>query len=152
MLQVTHYVSDRIKALQQENPGGYGNIAVVRTNSQKYLVNYFAKGQLKKLFFLFPVSLASYNQTHDHRPSARVQAKTQLVKLQDPHFKVTNHRRRIIQASLLAEYAYCLAPGGLLYTATDVPELAEWMKVRCPPTLYRALFTTPKFKHCRFSA
>ena len=41
---------------------------------------------------------------------------------QDPHFKVQNHRRRIISVQLLAEYAFLLAPGGRLYTATDVPE------------------------------
>ena len=28
--------------------------------------------------------------------------------LQDPHFKAANHRRRIIQRTLLAEYAYLL--------------------------------------------
>ena len=48
--------------------------------------------------------------------------------LQDPHFKAQNHRRRIISLSLLAEYAYLLAPGGRMYTITDVPDLAEWMK------------------------
>lgn len=52
-----------------------------------------------------------------------------LIHVQDPHFKTVNHRRRIIQMSLLAEYAYCLAPGGILYTITDVEELADWMKV-----------------------
>ena len=46
---------------------------------------------------------------------------------QDPHFKTANHRRRIIQTALLAEYAYVLAVGGVLYTITDVPELGEWM-------------------------
>lgn len=50
--------------------------------------------------------------------------------VQDPHFKTANHRRRIIQTSLLAEYAYCLALGGMLYTITDVPELGEWMKAK----------------------
>ena len=48
--------------------------------------------------------------------------------VQDPHFKAANHRRRIIQNSLLAEYAYCLAVGGVLYTITDVPDLADWMR------------------------
>lgn len=48
--------------------------------------------------------------------------------LQDPHFKTANHRRRIIQTSLLAEYAYVLAVGGVLYTITDVQELGEWMR------------------------
>jgi len=50
--------------------------------------------------------------------------------MQDPHFKTVNHRRRIIQKSLQAEYAYCLAPGGMLYTITDVEELGAWMRVR----------------------
>lgn len=53
--QVTHFVKDRIGALRREHPGEYQNIAAIKTNSQKYLVNYFAKGQLTKLFFLFPV-------------------------------------------------------------------------------------------------
>lgn len=65
----------------------------------KYLPNYFYKGQLKKIFFLFP----------------------------DPHFKKSNHRRRIISSSLLAEYAYVLEEGGILYTVTDVEELHQWM-------------------------
>lgn len=28
---------------------------------------------------------------------------------------------------MLNEYAYLLAPGGILYTITDVKELGEWM-------------------------
>lgn len=47
--------------------------------------------------------------------------------VQDPHFKASNHRRRIIQPTLLTEYAHIMAPGGWLYTITDVPELGEWM-------------------------
>ena len=47
--------------------------------------------------------------------------------LQDPHFKVANHRRRIVQATLLDEYAFLLQPGGILYTITDVEDLADWM-------------------------
>lgn len=46
---------------------------------------------------------------------------------QDPHFKAANHRRRIIQTTLLAEYAFIMAPGGILYTITDVEELGIWM-------------------------
>jgi hypothetical protein len=49
--------------------------------------------QLTKLFFLFP----------------------------DPHFKVANYRRRIITVTLLAEYAYILAEGAILYTITGAP-------------------------------
>ena len=98
-LKVSDYVQDRIKALRAQNTGCYGNIAVLRTNAMKYLPNYFRKGQLKKMFFLFP----------------------------DPHFKKSKHKWRIISTTLLAEYAYCLGVGGLVYSATDVRELHEWM-------------------------
>ena len=56
----------------------------------RYLPNYFRKHQLEKMFFCFP----------------------------DPHFKVKNHRRRIISLALLNDYAYFLKPGGRLYTIT----------------------------------
>nr|GLL39399.1 tRNA (guanine-N(7)-)-methyltransferase [Ipomoea trifida] len=98
--KVTEYVKERIVALRANNPGQYENISVVRTNSMKYIPNYFEKAQLKKMFFLFP----------------------------DPHFKEKNHRRRVISPHLLDEYAYALAVGGIIYTITDVDELGEWMK------------------------
>lgn len=50
-----------------------------------------------------------------------------MLNFQDPHFKAANHRRRIINTSLLTEYAFFLAPGGILYTITDVSELGTWM-------------------------
>lgn len=65
----------------------------------KYLPNFFEKGQLSKMFFLFP----------------------------DPHFKRAKHKWRIINSSLLAEYGYVLREGGLVYTVTDVKDLHEWM-------------------------
>eukprot|EP00850_Spirogloea_muscicola_P005624 SM000026S08873 [mRNA] locus=s26:260198:263977:+ [translate_table: standard] len=97
--KVSEYVRERIDALRLKHPGKYTNITAIRTNAMKYLPNYFEKGQLTKMFFLFP----------------------------DPHFKEKNHRRRIISQALLAEYAYVLAPGGVIYTITDVEELGEWM-------------------------
>ncbi|EFJ44653.1 hypothetical protein VOLCADRAFT_82720 [Volvox carteri f. nagariensis] len=97
--KVSAYVRERIAALRREHPGSYRNASVLRTNAMKYLPNYFKKGQLTKMFFLFP----------------------------DPHFKAANHRRRIINSHLLTEYAHLLAPGGWLYTISDVPELGEWM-------------------------
>lgn len=97
--KVTEYVKERIHGLRATNPGQYQNISVVRTNSMKYIPNYFEKGQLTKMFFLFP----------------------------DPHFKEKNHRRRVISPHLLDEYAYALAVGGIIYTITDVEELGEWM-------------------------
>ncbi|KAJ4813927.1 tRNA (guanine-N(7)-)-methyltransferase [Rhynchospora pubera] len=98
--KVTEYVKDRIHGLRATNPGHYNNISVVRTNSMKYIPNYFHKAQLSKMFFLFP----------------------------DPHFKEKNHRRRVISPHLLDEYAYVMQLGGILYTVTDVDELGDWMK------------------------
>lgn len=94
------YVKQRILALRQKEPGCYQNAASIRCNTMKHITHYFRKGQLEKMFFLFP----------------------------DPHFKVSNHRRRIIQTALLDEYAYLMAPGGMLYTITDVEDLAVWMR------------------------
>lgn len=105
-IKVSDYVMDRIAALRSLHPGQYGNIACLRTNAMKYLPNYFRKGQvsyfglyarrlqqnilwtlcfvcfqLKKMFFLYP----------------------------DPHFKKAKHKWRIINKTLLAEYAYVMA-------------------------------------------
>uniref|UniRef100_A0A336KKV0 tRNA (guanine-N(7)-)-methyltransferase n=1 Tax=Culicoides sonorensis TaxID=179676 RepID=A0A336KKV0_CULSO len=98
-VKVSDFVVDRIKALRALHPGKYQNIACIRTNVMKYLVNYFQKAQLSKIFFLYP----------------------------DPHFKKAKHKWRIISTSLLSEYAYCLTSGGRLYTVTDVKDLHDWM-------------------------
>lgn len=82
-VKVSDFVMDRILSLRALHPGQYNNLACVRTNSMKYLVNYFHKGQLTKMFFLFP----------------------------DPHFKKSKHKRRIINSSNLDEYAFVLAKG-----------------------------------------
>jgi len=66
----------------------------------KFFPNYFPKHTLSAIFFLFP----------------------------DPHFKSRKHKARIISPTLLAEYAYALRPGGIVYTITDVLDLHEWMK------------------------
>lgn len=98
-VKVSDYVRDRIQALRASHPGQYQNIACIRSNAMKHLPNFFHKGQLAKMFFLFP----------------------------DPHFKKTKHKWRIISSTLLAEYAYVLRVGGLVYTITDVEEVHEWM-------------------------
>lgn len=82
-VKVCDYVQDRIGVLRQLHPGEYGNVACIRTNSMKFLTNYFHKGQLTKMFFLYP----------------------------DPHFKRSKHKWRIINPCLLSEYAYVLAKG-----------------------------------------
>jgi tRNA (guanine-N7-)-methyltransferase len=97
--KVVEYVRLRILALRKQEPGKYQNASVLRTNAMRTLVTHFTKGQLSKLFFCYP----------------------------DPHFKAKNHRRRIVTPALLADYAWVLRPGGILYTVTDVPELHEWM-------------------------
>lgn len=97
-VKVTQYVHDRIESLRNETPT-YNSISVLRSNAMKFLPHFFEKGQLSKMFFLFP----------------------------DPHFKKRKHKARIISTSLLSEYAYCLKVGGKLYAATDVLDLHEWM-------------------------
>jgi tRNA (guanine-N7-)-methyltransferase len=98
-VKVLDYVLDRIRALREQCPGQYTNISCLRTNAMKYLPNYFRKGQLSKMFFLYP----------------------------DPHFKKAKHKWRIINKQLLAEYAYLLRVDGLVYTCTDVLDLHQWM-------------------------
>lgn len=98
-VKVSDYVNDRIQALRSQDAGHFQNIAVLRTNAMKYLPNFFHKGQLKKMFFLYP----------------------------DPHFKKAKHKWRIINKWLLSEYAYVLAEQGIVYTITDVKDLNEWM-------------------------
>ncbi|XP_018026105.1 tRNA (guanine-N(7)-)-methyltransferase [Hyalella azteca] len=99
-VKVADFVTDRILGLRTQHPGQYNNIACVRTNAMKYLPNYFTKGQLSKLFLLFP----------------------------DPHFKKAKHKWRIVNQTLLAEYAYVLREGAVVYTLTDVEDLHVWMK------------------------
>lgn len=108
-IQVLDYVIDRVAALraqnqstaatQDDNPGLYQNVSALRTNTMKFLPNYFHRGQLSKIFLCFP----------------------------DPHFKQRKHKARIVSAQLNAEYAFVTKPGGLVYTITDVEELHQWM-------------------------
>ncbi|CAO3651646.1 unnamed protein product [Cunninghamella blakesleeana] len=99
--KVQDYVYERIKALRIQNAekDEYQNVSIMRMNAMKFLPNFFEKAQLSKIFFLFP----------------------------DPHFKQRKHKARIISPTLLAEYAYVLKVGGILYTITDVKDLHLWM-------------------------
>lgn len=81
-------------------PGAYQNISIHRTNTMKFLPNFFPRHTLLSLFLCFP----------------------------DPHFKARKHKARIVSAALCAEYAYVLKPGvGRVYTITDVEDLHLWM-------------------------
>ncbi|KAI9800362.1 MAG: hypothetical protein M1825_004132 [Sarcosagium campestre] len=86
-------------ASNTKSKGLYSNIACVRANTMKFMPNFFAKGQLSKIFLCFP----------------------------DPHFKARKHKARIVSPTLNAEYAYVLRPGGIVYTITDVEDLHMWM-------------------------
>ncbi|KAJ5078155.1 tRNA (guanine-n(7)-)-methyltransferase [Anaeramoeba ignava] len=97
--KVFQYVQTKIRVLRKDNPGKYTNISVIRTNAMRTLPNFFEKAQLSKMFFLFP----------------------------DPHFKRKKYKWRIISPQLLAEYAYLLKKGGIIYTITDVKKLYDWM-------------------------
>ncbi len=68
--KVSNFVGDKIKTLRVNSRHmQYNNIAILRTNTMKLLLNYFYKEQLDKIFFCFP----------------------------DPHFKKYNNRKRIIK-------------------------------------------------------
>lgn len=47
--------------------------------------------------------------------------------------KYSNSPHFTRRPTLLAEYAYILKPGGLLYTITDVPDLHTWMMSHLTP-------------------
>ncbi|KAI5172074.1 tRNA (guanine-N7-)-methyltransferase [Nematocida sp. LUAm3] len=97
--KLVDYVDLKIQYLQSEENKAK-NIEITRTNSMKFLPNYFSKGSLEKMFILFP----------------------------DPHFKKRKQKGRIISAFMLDIYQYVLQPGGLLYISTDVESLFLYMK------------------------
>ena len=102
--KVTEYVRLRVMAHRKESPGQYQNVSVLRSNTMKFMPNFFERSSLEKIFFCFP----------------------------DPHFKVKNHPRRIVSDRLLSEYAYFLKPGiGKLYCITDVEDLHNWHMKHC---------------------
>lgn len=91
--------ADEVGSMTSLVLGNYENITGIRSNTMKFLTNFFGHRQLSKIFICFP----------------------------DPHFKARKHKARIISESLNAEYAYVLRPGGLLYTITDVEEYHHWI-------------------------
>jgi tRNA (guanine-N7-)-methyltransferase len=71
--KVVRYVQERVDELRArdaaKNPMSFQNISALETNAMKYLPNFFAKGQLEKIFFLYP----------------------------DPHFQKSKYRRRVVK-------------------------------------------------------
>lgn len=94
---VVESVQERLAKLCKKS-ASYGNLGVKALNAMKHLPNFFEKGQLEGMFFLYA----------------------------DPHFKKKKQKSRIISVDLLDVYAYVLRPGGRIYTVTDVEELHNW--------------------------
>ena len=49
-VKVSDFVIDRILSLRETKkdvPGGYQNVACIRTNAMKYMPNFFEKGQVR---------------------------------------------------------------------------------------------------------
>ncbi|XP_048347808.1 tRNA (guanine-N(7)-)-methyltransferase isoform X2 [Sphaerodactylus townsendi] len=116
-VKVSDYVRDRIRSLRASHPGLYQNVACIRSNAMKHLPNFFHKGQLCKMFFLFP----------------------------DPHFKKTKHKWRIISTTLLAEYAYVLCEQAsdpivdLLGTSTEEGKKVQRNGGKTFPAVFRRI-------------
>lgn len=83
---MSEYVKERILALRHEQPGALQNVACARTNAMRYLPNYFAKGQLHKMFFLFP----------------------------DPHFKVCGPLQLLAPCSAVRNRDICSSGVGIV--------------------------------------
>jgi len=96
--RVAEFAQQRVRE-HRANKNTLHNVWFEQSNVMRYLPYWFRKGQLEKMFFCYP----------------------------DPHWKKRNLRRRIMGQTLVHEYAYVLAPGGRLYTVSDVPELEAWM-------------------------
>eukprot|EP01084_Bolivina_argentea_P074088 134415_1 len=93
-------VHKKLVKIRGEKPNNhlYNNVSIIHTNVMKFISHYFEKHSLEVMLFCFP----------------------------DPHFKKSNHRRRIISVSLLDYYAYLLKENGLIYNITDVKDLYDW--------------------------
>jgi len=97
--KVADYVGLKIQSVRSNSGGKVcANTAIIRSNAMKAMTNYFPKASVEKMFFCFA----------------------------DPHFKKSNHRRRIINTALLSDYAYILKAGGKIYVVTDVKDLHDW--------------------------
>lgn len=97
--KVSNFVGEKINSLRNNSQlTECTNTAILRTNAMKSLHCYFAKESVDKMFFCFA----------------------------DPHFKKSNHRRRIINTALLTDYCFMLKPEGKIYTVTDVEDLHKW--------------------------
>jgi tRNA (guanine-N7-)-methyltransferase len=123
-VKVSNYVDKRIQALREQEPGAYQNVSVIRANAMKFLPNFYRKGQLSKMFFLFP-------DPHFKKPKFKWRIIRFAAYSCLPFFSSLKKKRKKTTTTnsptLLAEYAYVLKEDGLLYTITDVKALHDWM-------------------------
>lgn len=49
------------------------------------------------------------------------------VQFPDPHWKLRNRKRRIVQPQLVAAVAHLIAPGGQVFLQSDVQEVRSWL-------------------------
>lgn len=115
-VKVSKYVQDRVTALRKLHPGSYNNIACIRGNAMKYIPNFFNKGQVRSFILEIVEALSLHKKTH-FTPVLiyfLFQIKKMFFLYPDPHFKKSKYKWRIINDTLLAEYAYVLAEGVIL--------------------------------------
>lgn len=53
-----------------------------------------------------------------------------FIQFPDPWFKRRQHKRRLVQPSLVEDLAVCLGPGGVVFLQSDLLELAQQMRDR----------------------
>lgn len=122
--RVMEFCEAKLAKLRSEGNGQYDNVTYIRTNAMRFMPNFFKKSQISKMFFCYS----------------------------DPHFKKKKWRQRIISHQLLAEYAYVLKPGAIVYTVTDVKDLHLWT-VRNSPHGRQASVIPSELRtpHCSFN-
>lgn len=96
-IEIRDKVYSYVKAVIDKR--GIPNAGVMRTNALMFLPNIFRKGQLSKIFILFP----------------------------DPHFKRRKHKGRVVSPQMMEMYEYLLHDKGRIYISTDVESLFEYM-------------------------
>jgi tRNA (guanine-N7-)-methyltransferase len=136
-IKVESYVAKRIDALRVQNAhlghdeaGSYQNVSVMRMNAMKFLPNFFRKAQVFLYLFLSLSLLFLKSRKYFMSDLFLLKLSKMFFLFPDPHFKKRKHKARIITPQLLAEYAYVLRVGGILYTVTDVLDLHNWMVKR----------------------
>lgn len=94
-LEIRQKVFEYVQNLTKERD----NCSVIATNGLLFLVNYFKKDSLKKIFVLFP----------------------------DPHFKKRKQKGRMICKQTMSIFKYLMAEDAKLYISTDVESLFKDM-------------------------